>query len=728
MAMATEMTTALAGMKAAQAQVQIAGRNIANVDTVGYTRKYAETKSLVLAGKGSGVYLSDTLRRVDEGLLRSFLASNSTSSSLNAQSYYLEKTDILLGSPIGENSIAATVSNLQANFDNFALDVTQASGRFTLLNSADTLAVRMNYLTQEIQKLRSDADLKISNDVKTINHLLDEIDHLNEEIVKYTVLGYDGVADLQDKRDTALRNLSEKIDISYFVRDNSEIVIQTRDGVRLLDNDPHYLSHNAVTQSNALTSYATGSIAGIYVDGKDITGQILNGEIYGLLQIRDNILPSLQSQLDELAYTLKENINQVHNRGTAYPQTPYYLEGTRSFLSPSTQSVSFSGGDVRFTIFDNNGREVSTASLIGDLGFTSGTVDQLATTMQTWMNSPTGANLPNAQVSVDPISGRFIIETGDSNFTFSVMDEVSATPGSGQQDIQVQFDGNGDGIYDRSFEGFSSFFGFNNFFEMALPNEYVYDSRVLSKSINLGLTTQTSVTFSDARNGMDYASITIGPNDSVTDIVNRINGDPVLSQNMVASLVPNGDGYILRIMNNSGDQLEIAENPGINPYTGVLQKLGIAPSKATSAGEIMVREDLRLSPGLICGGTPNFNFSSGEYELDSSKNNVANDMARLFSQALTFDQSGTIARTQTTLSNYASTFVGVLASQANSAAVNAEYQAELTNSISMKEAEVSGVDMDEELGNLIMFQQTYAACAQAFTVSKEMLDMLLNMV
>lgn len=36
--------------------------------------------------------------------------------------------------------------------------------------------------------------------------------------------------------------------------------------------------------------------------------------------------------------------------------------------------------------------------------------------------------------------------------------------------------------------------------------------------------------------------------------------------------------------------------------------------------------------------------------------------------------------------------------------------------------------MDEELSQLIVFQQSYAACAQMFTASKEILDMLLNMV
>jgi len=38
------------------------------------------------------------------------------------------------------------------------------------------------------------------------------------------------------------------------------------------------------------------------------------------------------------------------------------------------------------------------------------------------------------------------------------------------------------------------------------------------------------------------------------------------------------------------------------------------------------------------------------------------------------------------------------------------------------------VDLDEELAQMVIYQQTYAACAQAFTASKEILDMLLDIV
>lgn len=141
-----------------------------------------------------------------------------------------------------------------------------------------------------------------------------------------------------------------------------------------------------------------------------------------------------------------------------------------------------------------------------------------------------------------------------------------------------------------------------------------------------------------------------------------------------------------------------------------------------------MREDLLTNPSGISSGTPEFNSNSGEYQLNPAANDIANAMAKVFTDAQDFGQAGSLAQTSTTLANYAATFVGAVATETNSATSALNYQQELTNSISLKEATLSGVDRDEELAQLIIFQQSYAACAQTFTASKEMLDMLLNMV
>ena len=180
----------------------------------------------------------------------------------------------------------------------------------------------------------------------------------------------------------------------------------------------------------------------------------------------------------------------------------------------------------------------------------------------------------------------------------------------------------------------------------------------------------------------------------------------------------------MRIENLNGDQLEITETQGNN----LIGRLGMEPSSANVAQTIGVRNDIMTNPGLISASSPEFNASTGKYVMSAAANNIANELVKAFSAAYNFKQSGTIAQTQSTLADYASTFVGNIASQASNAESTLAYQRELTNSISTKEAKVSGVDLDEELGQMIIFQQTYAACAQAFTASKEILDMLLNIV
>ena len=726
MALIPSLSTSLSGMKTAQGQLDIISRNVANVDTVGYTRKTAGQNNIVRAGSSMGVSLAEVTRKVDEGLLKSYLSSNALTNNFSAKNDYLSKIETTLGTPQGNNSISANVADLQKALDTFATDVTSSANRYNLLNQASTITSRLNSISTEIQKLRGDADQQINAGVDRINDLLEEIDNLNDEIVKYNILQYDGKADLLDARDEALRELSGYIDISYFKRETGAIVIQTTSGTTLLDNEPHKLSHSALTQASPTISYASGGISGIYVDGKDITGTIKDGELKGLIEVRDTALPSLQSQLDQLGSTLMQQINQVHNRGTAFPDTSDILTGNRTFIKAADgsypQSIRLESGDVRFTIFDAEGKQVATTNLKGGLGFTEGSLSDMATAIQDWMRSADGSNLPQAQVYFNN-DGKLVINTGDSDYGFSIIDEKTSTPGSDQQDAVIKFDAGNNGLFAQTYEGFSNFFGLNDMF-VTTGNDAIYDSKVVSANANLGVTGMTIWSFSDQTNGFNFGTITISPNDSLSDIVKTINETPALSNTIRASLVPNGSGYMLRIENLNGDQLEITETQGNN----LIGRLGMEPSATNVAQTISVRDDIMTNPGLISASSPEFDASTGKYVMSAAANNIVNELVKAFGTSYNFKQSGTIAQTQSTLADYASTFVGNIASQASNAESSLSYQQELTNSTATKEAKVSGVDLDEELGQMIIFQQTYAACAQAFTASKEILDMLLNIV
>jgi len=716
MALVSGLHSALTGMQTAQAQISLVSNNIANVDTEGYTRKTAQQQSMVIAGNGVGVRLGNAERVVDQSLLRSYLSSNSLSGNLSKSYDYLSKTENLIGNPQNENSLSADVANLQSLFETLATDVTSSANRYSLVAEAVNLTSRLSNLSTEIQSLRGDADMEIEGICCQINTILDEIENLNNQIVKYKALGYNGLADLEDQRDVALKKLSGFIDISYYTRDNGEAVIQTKGGVSLIDKNVHKLSHGAISQATGNMSYAGGNINGIYVDGQDITNLIKDGELKGLIDVRDTILPSLQMQLDELAGVMKDTVNAVHNQGTSYPGALTQIQGSRSFIDPDNQIVNISQGDVRLSIFDAQGNQVSTTTLVGELKFNDKadkSVSNLVKTVNDWMKQ----TLPQASASID-VQGRVVIDTGDSNYYLSITDTETATMGSEQKDATVTIDNNNDGKADRIFSGFSGFLGLNDFF-VTNEDEYVYQSNVLSKTADLGV--RNNVSLNIRTKGIN-AEVIINPADSLDDIVAKINNNEVLDPEVKAVLVPNGSGYVLQITNSGGEQMEISENT----TTGFLSRIGLRSSYGGMASKLQVREDIQVNPSILSVGTPEFNANTGKYHLNDGNNNIANKLAKAFAAEQSFNQTGTLTKMTTTLADYASTFVGTIASQTSSSLSGYEYQSELVNSISNKQAEISGVDSDQELAHLIIYQQSYSACAQVWSATRELVDILFN--
>lgn len=728
MALISSLSSSLTGMKVAQAQLEIISNNIANVDTPGYTKKTAAQSALVASGQTMGVTIGNTGRVVDESLLKNFLASNSTTSSLSTQYDYMSRLDNIMGTTEQGNSLAANVGNLQSAFETFSTTVSSPASRYQLLTNAQALTSKLNYLSDNIQTIRGDADMQIKDDVAKANSLLKSINELNTEIVKYSVMKRDGVANLQDQRDSALRELSSIMDITYYTRDTGAVVVQTPSGVILLDNEVHELSHSAQSKISAANSYDNGNILGIFVDDKDITQKISGGSMGGAIDIRDNKLTSLQSQLDEMSKVLIDQINAVHNQGTAYPNMPYLMTGSSTFITDKdgshNQHIRIDSGDVRFIIFDENGQQVKSASLKGTMGFAEGSLDEMTSKIQTWMRDE--VNLDNAYVKIND-NGKLEISTEDSRYTISIMDEATSNAGSGQQNAVLSFNANGPDAngkieYGQTHQGFSSFFGLNDFF-VTDKNDFIYDSKVLNDKVAANV--DATLYFSDSVNGRNYASVDISRSMTIRDIANLINQNPDLNTHIKASLIANGDGYMLRLESLEGAQLELSED---NVEKSVINTLNLAPSSCGDASAIKVKESITLNANLIACGSPDFDVTKGVFTINAATNNIANKLADVFTSSQVFNQAGDLATTTTTIANYSSTFVGNVASLTSTSQSSFEYQNALTEAISYKEAQVSGIDLDEELSQMIIFQQSYAACAQVFTASREILDILLGLV
>lgn len=80
-----------------------------------------------------------------------------------------------------------------------------------------------------------------------------------------------------------------------------------------------------------------------------------------------------------------------------------------------------------------------------------------------------------------------------------------------------------------------------------------------------------------------------------------------------------------------------------------------------------------------------------------------------------------------TMQEFYSSFIGVLGIERNESASKLETQMHIIAQMDRRQAEVSGVSLDEEMANLIKFEKTYQAAARYISSVDEMIDVILNL-
>ena len=110
----------------------------------------------------------------------------------------------------------------------------------------------------------------------------------------------------------------------------------------------------------------------------------------------------------------------------------------------------------------------------------------------------------------------------------------------------------------------------------------------------------------------------------------------------------------------------------------------------------------------------------------SGDNSVAQRMAKLNSQVISFDAAGGLPATQLSLQSYTSEIMGSLSQRSTEATANALNAKTLYDGFKGKSDAVSGVNLDEELANTVTFQNAYSATARVITIVNKMYEDLLQ--
>jgi flagellar hook-associated protein 1 FlgK len=333
------LATALSGLSAEQGALAATTNNVANANTPGYSR---EVPVLVSSDPivvdpltlGTGVTLQ-SIESIRDPILESSIQQESqTQGQLNAQVAALQQTQTNFVTSTSD--IGTEITNFFNNINQLATSPSDLSVRQGVLTAADNLATSFNTTANSLSQQQTSLDQSVVETVGQINQLTGQIAQLNGQVSDLENAG-ENAGSFVDQRQQAIDQLSSLVDVSV-IPSNNTLTLTTANGTPLVLGQQ---SFDLQTQVNA------SGLHDVYAQGVDITSSITSGQLGGTLQVRDQQIPALQTQLDTLAAGLANSVNGVQTAG-------YDLNGElgTNFFNPPPASGTGAAASLSVAITD----------------------------------------------------------------------------------------------------------------------------------------------------------------------------------------------------------------------------------------------------------------------------------------------------------------------------------------------------------------------------------------
>ena len=345
MGITSSMYVALSGLNLSQTGMEVASHNIANVNTVGYSRQRLnlETmptwKSAAYGQMGTGVSAQNITRFHDEFLTRSIVNKGSEYGAAAAQKQIIDSLEAFFNESDG-NGINEAMNDFFNLWESCADAPELDPIREELISTAKTLAEQLAGRRKDMDAIRADLNARVTQAVGDINSITASIAKLNQQIMATEDKAANQQAnDLRDSRDALLIQLGEMIDIDWYEDPNSGAVnISLCSGPSLVSNTTSYplgTYTDASGDAQVLANYRRTSPPW----EEDVTGKINGGTVGGWLQFRDNDLRDFYLQYESFVDQLIFQVNNQHAQGAGLD---LFTGSTGSSLISNTPGYNFS--------------------------------------------------------------------------------------------------------------------------------------------------------------------------------------------------------------------------------------------------------------------------------------------------------------------------------------------------------------------------------------------------
>ncbi|MGB6118817.1 MAG: flagellar hook-associated protein FlgK, partial [Mesorhizobium sp.] len=313
MSLSTALNIAQSALQSNARQTATVSRNITSASDPDYNRRAASLSSQV-----PGIRVMSIQRATDAALFRSNLSATASYEGQYTLRAAIESMTQGINGIEHGSSPAKAIGSLYESLQFYASNPANASVAESAIDAAREVVRTLNNGTASVNAARAEADRNIAQSISDLNQLLADFKKTNDAIVGGTAMGRD-VNDALDKRDGLLKQIAALVPVSTITRDNNDIVITTASGAILFETVPREVTFQPTLVYGPNTAGNAVMIDGVPLVPGSGANTDASGRIAANLQMRDDIAPKMQAQLDEIARGLISTFAETDQTGGGAP-------------------------------------------------------------------------------------------------------------------------------------------------------------------------------------------------------------------------------------------------------------------------------------------------------------------------------------------------------------------------------------------------------------------------
>lgn len=303
-------------MMNSQTALQTVAHNIANKTTEGYSRQRVDLVAAppVNEGRlqiGMGARAAQVSRVNNPFLDKQLQRETHQMGFYNGQSEAMGRVEQVFNEQ-GMKGLNQYVTDFFNSFRELSNNPESVTSRTMVKEAAEAMVKDFQRVDSQLSRVQEEVDMQVKSQVEEINKIGQEIATLNEKIAQIEVQGIPS-NDERDRRDVLIKNLNEKIDVRVAEGDNGMITVATAGNTILVSGyDAMNLGTYDDPKTGLLQVYYQSKADGVRLN---VTDQIKGGQIGGTLSVRDQLIPELKDNVDKIAFTMAQEVNDIHAQG-----------------------------------------------------------------------------------------------------------------------------------------------------------------------------------------------------------------------------------------------------------------------------------------------------------------------------------------------------------------------------------------------------------------------------